>query len=184
MEIKLDYSSLINICFRIADNFDGVPTDFEKDPFIRWKPTFEKKERDFLYTNELQVIEDFNFYNVRLDRVRDLFVFSCYTGISFSDINKLTLDNILIGMDGKKWIFTSRNKTKTKVKIPLLDKALEIIDKYREHPMTEITGSLLPPITSNVKVNFYLMEIAELCDKEKLNLSYGQAHLCYHYNFG
>ncbi len=145
----------------------------DKDPFIRWKPIFEKKERGFLNPNELRIIEDFNFYNDRLDRVRDLFVFSCYTGISFSDINKLTLDNILIGLDDKKWIFTSRNKTKIKVKIPLLDKALEIIEKYQEHPITTITRSLLPPIT-NVKANLYLKEIAEFCDIKK-NLTFHMA---------
>jgi len=145
----------------------------DKDPFIRWKPTFERKERDFLNPNELKLIEDFNFYNDRLDRVRDLFVFSCYTGISFSDINDLTLNNIRIGLDGQQWIFTLRNKTKTKVKIPLLDKALEIIGKYQGHPMTEITQSLLPVIT-NVKVNLYLKEVADLCDIRK-NLTFHMA---------
>ena len=145
----------------------------EKDPFIRWKPTFQKKERDFLNLNELKQIEDFNFHNDRLDRVRDLFVFSCYTGISFTDMNDLTKDNVRNGLDGQKWIFTSRNKTKAKVKIPLLDKALEILVKYDDHPMTEITQSLLPVIT-NVKVNLYLKEVADLCDIKK-NLTFHMA---------
>ena len=60
----------------------------EKDPFRRWKNTFQKKERDFLNLSELKQIEDLNFHNDRLDRVRDLFVFSCYTGISYVDIMK------------------------------------------------------------------------------------------------
>lgn len=145
----------------------------DKDPFIRWKPTFEKKERDFLNLNELKQIEDFNFHNDRLDRVRDLFVFSCYTGISFTDMNDLTKDNVRTGLDGQKWIFTARNKTKAKVKIPLLDTALEIIEKYHDHPMTEITQSLLPVIT-NVKVNLYLKEVADLCDIKK-NLTFHMA---------
>ncbi|WP_286760624.1 site-specific integrase [Salegentibacter sp. UBA1130] len=145
----------------------------EKDPFIRWKPTFQKKERDFLNLSELKQIEDFNFYNDRLDRVRDLFVFSCYTGISFTDMNDLTKDNVRNGLDGQKWLFTSRNKTKAKVKIPLLDKALEILEKYNEHPMTEISQSLLPVIT-NVKVNLYLKEVADLCDIKK-NLTFHMA---------
>lgn len=145
----------------------------DKDPFVRWKPTFEKKDRDFLNSNELKIIEDFIFHNERLDRVRDLFIFSCYTGISFSDINQLTKDNVRIGLDGQKWIFTFRNKTKTKVKIPLLDKALEFIEKYEHHPMTAIAGSLLPLIT-NVKVNFYLKEVAELCDIKR-NLTFHMA---------
>jgi site-specific recombinase XerD len=145
----------------------------EKDPFIRWKPTFQKKERDFLNLSELKQIEDFNFYNDRLDRVRDLFVFSCYTGISFTDMNDLTKDNVRNGLDGYKWLFTSRNKTKAKVKIPLLDKALEILEKYEDHPMTEISQSLLPVIT-NVKVNLYLKEVADLCDIKK-NLTFHMA---------
>ncbi|SKB80175.1 Site-specific recombinase XerD [Salegentibacter holothuriorum] len=145
----------------------------EKDPFIRWKPTFQKKERDFLNLSELKQIEDFYFHNDRLDRVRDLFVFSCYTGISFTDMNDLTKDNVRNGLDGQKWLFTSRNKTKAKVKIPLLDKALEILEKYNEHPMTEITQSLLPVIT-NVKVNLYLKEVADLCDIKK-NLTFHMA---------
>ena len=145
----------------------------DKDPFIRWRPTFEKRERDFLNPNELKLIEDFKFYNDRLDRVRDLFIFSCYTGISFSDINDLTENHIRTGLDGQKWIFTFRNKTKTKVKIPLLDKALEILEKYHEHPMTETTQSLLPLIT-NVKVNLYLKEVADLCDLKK-NLTFHMA---------
>jgi site-specific recombinase XerD len=145
----------------------------EKDPFIRWKPTFQKKERDFLNLSELKQIEDFNFHNDRLDRVRDLFVFSCYTGISFTDMNDLTKDNVRNGLDGQKCLFTSRNKTKAKVKIPLLDKALEILEKYDKHPMTEITQSLLPVIT-NVKVNLYLKEVADLCDIKK-NLTFHMA---------
>ncbi|MCL6218992.1 site-specific integrase [Zunongwangia pacifica] len=145
----------------------------DKDPFVRWKPTFEKKERDFLNINELKQIEDFEFYNDRLDRVRDLFVFSCYTGISFSDINDLNESNIRTGLDGQKWIFTLRNKTKTNVKIPLLEKPLKILVKYQSHPMTEITKSLLPIIT-NVKVNLFLKEVAELCDIQK-NLTFHMA---------
>ena len=145
----------------------------EKDPFIRWKPTFQKKERDFLNLSELIQIEDFNFHNDRLDRVRDLFVFSCYTGISFTDMNDLTKDHVRNGLDGQKWLFTSRNKTKAKVKIPLLDKALEILEKYEDHPMTEISQSLLPVIT-NVKVNLYLKEVADLCDIKK-NLTFHMA---------
>ena len=90
-------------------------------------------------------------------------------------MNDLTKDNVRNGMDGQKWIFTLRNKTKAKVKIPLLDKALEILEKYHEHPMTEITQSLLPAIT-NVKVNLYLKEVVDLCDIKK-NLTF---HMAWH----
>ena len=70
-----------------------------------------------------------NFAIDRLDRVRDLFVFSCYTGIAFVDIKNLTKKNVWIGDDeGNKWITTIRQKTKTKIKIPLLFRAEHILE--------------------------------------------------------
>ena len=128
----------------------------DKDPFIRWKPTFEKKQREHLTENELSNLETIQLFSERLDRVRD---FSCYTGISYADIIRLTPSNISIGIEGEKWIITSRQKTKTKIKIPLLDKAKEILIKYENHPITIHSRTLLPVI-SNEKVNVYLKEIA------------------------
>ncbi|MEZ4801700.1 MAG: site-specific integrase [Gelidibacter sp.] len=144
-----------------------------KDPFVRWKPTFERKEREFLSENELSNMETFEFDMERLDRVRDLFVFSCYTGISYVDIMNLTSDNIVLGMDGDNWIFTKRQKTKASVKVPLLEKAQLIIEKYKEHPMTLVTNSLLPIIT-NEKLNIYLKEVAHYVGIKK-NLTFHMA---------
>jgi site-specific recombinase XerD len=145
----------------------------DKDPFRRWKTTFEKREREFLSPNELSNLETYEFPLERLDRVRDLFVFSCYTGISYVDIMGLTLVHISMGIDGNNWIFTKRQKTKTPIKIPLLDPALELIKKYANHPVTQITGSLLPIIT-NEKLNVYLKEVAILCGIKK-NLTFHMA---------
>jgi site-specific recombinase XerD len=145
----------------------------DKDPFRRWKTTFEKREREFLSVNELSNLETYVFPIERLDRVRDLFVFSCYTGISYVDIMGLSLVNISMGIDGNNWIFTKRQKTKTPIKIPLLDPALELIKKYANHPVTQITGSLLPIIT-NEKLNVYLKEVAILCGIKK-NLTFHMA---------
>lgn len=142
----------------------------DRDPFVRWKPTFEKKQREFLSENELSNLESYRFPLERLDRVRDLFVFSCYTGISYADLIKLTQDNIHIGIDGGKWIITTRQKTKTPVKVPLLDKAQELIDKYDGHPITQVTETLLPVIT-NEKLNLYLKEVADACGIRK-NLTF------------
>ena len=72
----------------------------DKDPFRRWKMTFEKKERDFLTVNDLCNIETYEFPIERLERVRDLFLFSCYTGMCYADIRNLKDDKILVGMDG------------------------------------------------------------------------------------
>ncbi|MDC6367347.1 MULTISPECIES: site-specific integrase [Flavobacteriaceae] len=145
----------------------------DKDPFVRWKPTFETKQREFLSANELSNLETYTFPLERLDRVRDLFVFSCYTGISYADIIKLTVDNIVLGMDGSKWIYTKRQKTKTPVKIPLLDKAESIIEKYAENPITIVSETLLPVLT-NEKINLYLKEIADAVGIKK-NLTFHMA---------
>ncbi len=145
----------------------------QKDPFIRWKPTFEKTNREFLSDNELSNLETYDFISDRLERVRDLFVFSCYTGISYSDIMKLTKDNIHLGIDGNNWIITKRQKTKITVKIPILEKAQQLINKYSSHPITQVTGTLLPVIT-NEKLNAYLKEVANFSGIQK-NLTFHMA---------
>lgn len=82
----------------------------DKDPFIRFKSTFEKKRREFLSENELILLEDFKSSIDRLNIVRDLFLFSCYTGVSYVDLNNLTLNNIVMDTEGKQWIETKRKK--------------------------------------------------------------------------
>ncbi|MBP0904315.1 site-specific integrase [Mariniflexile gromovii] len=145
----------------------------DKDPFMRWKPTWEKKERQFLSENELSNLETYYFPIDRLERVRDLFVFSCYTGISYANIIALNDSNIVKGIDGNNWVISKRQKTKTPIKVPLLDKAEELIEKYKEHPMTEITETLFPVIT-NEKLNLYLKEVADACGIKK-NLTFHMA---------
>ncbi len=145
----------------------------DSDPFIRWKPTYEKREHPFLTENELSNIETYHLPIAQLERVRDLFIFSCCTGIAYIDIMNLTNDNILKGIDGNDWIFTNRQKTKSPVKVPLRRKAKELLIKYQGHPIAEITGTLFPVIT-NEKVNLYLKEIAEACGLKK-NLTFHMA---------
>ncbi|MBO0341758.1 site-specific integrase [Flagellimonas profundi] len=145
----------------------------DRDPFLRWKPTFEQKQREFLNANELNNVETYNFLMERLDRVRDLFVFSCYTGISYSDIMELTNNNLIVGADGNNWIVTKRLKTKTSVRVPLLKPAKKILAKYKEHPVTVHSGTLLPKLT-NEKINLYLKEIADAVGIKK-NLTFHMA---------
>ncbi len=145
----------------------------DRDPFVRWKPTYEKRERGFLSENELSNLESYYFPIERLERVRDLFVFSCYTGISYADIITLNHLNILIGIDGNNWIVSKRQKTRMPIKVPLLDKAQELINKYQDHPMSVITETLFPVIT-NEKLNLYLKEIADACGIKK-NLTFHMA---------
>ncbi len=141
-----------------------------RDPFVRFKSSFEKREREFLSEGELLRLEEFSSPIERLNIVRDLFVFSCYTGISYIDLNKLTRDNIVKGIDGSEWLITKRQKTKTSIKIPLLDKAAELIFKYQNHPRVIANNGILPRL-SNQRINAYLKEIADLC-KIKKNLTF------------
>lgn len=140
------------------------------DPFLNYKLKFEKVQRCFLLIDELLTIEEKEFKIERLRQVKDLFVFSCYTGLSYIDLVNLAPENITIGIDGSKWISTNRQKSKNPVKIPLLPKAIAIIEKYKMHPKVIHEGKLLPGM-SNQKLNTYLKEIADLCDIDK-NLTF------------
>ncbi len=93
-------------------------------------------------------------------------MFSCYTGYAYTDVKNLTHNNITTGIDGEKWIFTFRKKTKTKSNVPLLPKAQEIINKYKNHPEA-INKEKIFPIISNQKINAYLKEIADLAGIKK-----------------
>ncbi|TMU50782.1 site-specific integrase [Flagellimonas algicola] len=145
----------------------------EKDPFKKFKPQMEKREREFLTDQELLRIHNLKTPIERLSIVKDLFVFSCYTGISYSDIVSLTIDNLILGPDGKKWISAKRQKNGTPFKVPLLEPSLQLINKYLGHPRTKLSGTLLPRI-SNQKLNSYLKEIADLCEVSK-NLTFHMA---------
>ena len=144
-----------------------------RDPFVKFKSTMEKSERTFLTDEELQSIEELTSEINRINLVKDLFIFSCYTGIAYADIVKLTKDNILIGMDGSNWIVTKRQKTKTPVKIPILEKAQLLINKYQNNCRAAVTGTLFPML-SNQKINAYLKEIADVCGIKK-NLTFHMA---------
>ncbi|MEP5600838.1 MAG: site-specific integrase [Algibacter sp.] len=126
----------------------------EKNPFARYKLKFSKYERAFLSKTELEVLELGILKQENHIRTRDVFVFACYTGLSYIDVKLLTKKNIVRGIDGDYWIFTSREKTEKPVKVPLLDKAQAIIDKYEGR----LPDSLLP-VYSNQKINAYLKEI-------------------------
>lgn len=144
----------------------------EADPFVNFQRKQEKTHRTFLTNEELERIERKESDLERLERIRDIFIFSCYTGLAFVDIEKLTPDNLVIGIDGKKWIYTFRQKTDTKSNIPLLPTALKIIEKYSV-ASNRVTDKLLPVIT-NIKTNAYLKEIADICGIKK-NLTFHMA---------
>ncbi|MFL9485112.1 site-specific integrase [Chitinophagaceae bacterium LWZ2-11] len=145
----------------------------EKNPFAPYKAKQEKTHRTHLLASELKAIENITMKIARLEKVKDLFLFSCYTGLSYVDLEQLTGDNITIGVDGEKWIFTSRVKTGAPSNVPLLPQAIKIIEKYQDDLVCVKKGMLLPVI-SNMKTNAYLKEIADICGIKK-NLTFHMA---------
>jgi site-specific recombinase XerD len=138
----------------------------DKNPCSRYEGKMKEVERDFLTAEELNRIYNKRFSSERLTLVKDIFVFSCYTGLAYIDVKGLKKDHIAIGIDGEKWIFKNRQKTDTKSKIPVLPIAPEIIEKYAYHPKCLNEDNILPILT-NQKMNAYLKEIGDLCDISK-----------------
>jgi site-specific recombinase XerD len=136
------------------------------NPLDRYKGKLERVEKDYLTQEELNTIANKNFNSKRIEEVRDIFVFCCYTGLAYSDVLKITNEHIVLGINGKKQINIRRTKTDTIVKVPLLEPATEIIAKYKDHPNCQYSGHLLP-VKSNQKHNEYLKEIAEVCGCNK-----------------
>lgn len=133
-----------------------------KDPFYGFKLTSVPKNRGYLTAEELSVIEAKEFQNERLALVKDIFTFACYTGLRYSDVEKLTKENVIQGPDMRPWLNVSTTKTNEQCMIPLLPKALELIHKYANNPECCHKQRLLP-VRSNQKTNEYLKEIASLC---------------------
>ena len=137
-----------------------------KDPYIKYKGKIREVKRGYLSMEELTVLEAKVFSNERLEMVKDIFVFCCYTGLAYIDIKMLTIDQISMGIDGEQWVNTSRKKTGNGVDVPLLPAALRIIKKYNGHPAREIDRKVLP-VLSNQKMNAYLKEIGDICGLSK-----------------
>src|SRR6266542_986192 len=98
-----------------------------RNPFDSFKCSLKKVDRDILSMEEINLMQEKEFRIPRLAQVRDLFIFSCYTGLAYVDVMKLTPQNLAIGIDGESWLMTHRQKTEESVKIPLLPEAIEII---------------------------------------------------------
>jgi site-specific recombinase XerD len=137
-----------------------------KDPFVNYKAKVKEVIREFLNEEEIERLMNRKFVSERLELVRDIFVFSCFTGLAYIDVKQLTKNHVSFGIDGDKWIFTTRQKTETLSKIPILPIAQQMIDKYQNHPLSNNENRLLP-VLSNQKMNAYLKEIADVCGINK-----------------
>jgi site-specific recombinase XerD len=142
----------------------------QKDPFTGFKLAKKEIEWPFLTEQELQTIASKQFATERLNYVRDIFLFSCYTGLAYADVKKLKRSEVGLGVDGGKWIFTKRKKTDSSTRIPLLPTSLAILKKYSDHPQCVNEDKVLP-VLSNQKMNTYLKEIADVCEIRK-NLTF------------
>ncbi|MBJ6369842.1 site-specific integrase [Snuella sedimenti] len=140
------------------------------NPFALYQLKFEEFDCPYLEQFEVDSISSLYLENPSMCLVRDLFVFSCYTGLCYVEIKNLNKNDIVNGIDDGQWIMVRRQKSKTPVRLPLLDEAQEILEKYPNHAMAENNYSLLP-VLSNQKINEYLKEIAKLCHINK-NLTF------------
>ncbi len=135
----------------------------EKDPFLLYKPKAVNLDVVFLDNDELSVVEKYDFEQDRLVKVRDCFVFCCYTGLAYNEMDSLSIEHIVKGYDGKDWIKMNRKKTGKPLMIPILPTAQAILDKYAG------SDRLLPKL-SNQKFNKNLKEIGEILGiKKKLS---------------
>lgn len=149
-----NFKKIVHICIK-----NGW---LDRDPFVGFKMTKREVERPFLVQEELDNVINKQFMMPRMSQVRDIFIFCCYTGLAYADVEKLTREEVTTGIDGEKWIWTSRQKTDSTTRIPLLPPALEILDRYKDDPQCVNKRRLLP-VLSNQKMNTYLKEIADAC---------------------
>ena len=133
------------------------------DPFVNHHFHMEPVDRGFLTDEEILRVANKNLGIQRLELVRDIFIFSCFTGLAYIDVSNLTPDHI-VTMDDKQWIMTKRQKTSVETNVLLLDIPRAIIAKYSHKTYRD--GKLFPVLT-NQKTNSYLKEIADLCGIKK-----------------
>ena len=153
-------------CFKKFTNMALAKEWMRKNPFYGYKMEQDETDPVFLTYDELQAVMKKKFTIPRLELVRDIFVFACFTGLSFIDIKQLTAEHIVKDREGNFWIRKARQKTKNMCNIPLLDIPLAIIEKYKDNPKCQKQKVLLP-VPCNQKMNSYLKEISDLCGIHK-----------------
>ena len=135
------------------------------DPFANIKFHLDNVDLAFLTEEELNIMMTKEFKIERLQQVKDIYLFCCFTGLAFVDVKNLTYEDIE-DIHGKLWIKKKRQKTKNWCNIPLLEPAINIMNKYKDHPVC-ITSGLVLPVLTNQKMNAYLKEIADICGINK-----------------
>lgn len=153
--------------YKIVQRFKKVMMHAENEgmisrtPFALYKSVTVKKEVIYLTFEELQELETYTITQPRLNLVRNLFVFCCYTGLPYYEMSTLSAKNIERGFDKNLWLIVDRKKTDKSYRVPLLPKAVGIMREY-------LGGEgLIFPKLSNQKFNSYLKEIADIVGIEK-----------------
>jgi len=148
--------------FKKITNFCIKNNYITKDPFFGFKISFKKSNRVYVTNNELHTLQNITL-NSSLSKVRDIFLFACYTGLSYIDLYNLSLKNITKGIDNLQWIYVKRQKTNIPSNIPILPVAFSILKKYKKQKNI----NRIFPMISNQKMNKALKEIAYLCNFNK-----------------
>jgi len=165
--LKQKFNNSTTTCYKHYQRFTRVIHNamhkgyIDKYPFENYKIKLPRTKILYLTQEEIDLICQTNFKVERLNVIRDIFVFCIYTGLAYAEVESLTPDNITQGMDGELWLNIHRKKTKKDYQVPLFPKALEILDKYKSHPLCLKKGKCLA-VPSNVKYNAYLKEIADI----------------------
>ncbi|MCX2477434.1 site-specific integrase [Pedobacter sp. MC2016-05] len=140
-----NFGKIIRIC--LANEW------MTKNPFMNYKHKVKPVERQYLTDSEIKTIASKSMVSDRLEQIRDIFLFSCFTGLAYIDVKQLRPDDIIEGIDGEKWISIKRQKTNVPSRIPLLPTALFLIDRYKDNQLCEIVGTIFP-VCSNQKMNW------------------------------
>jgi site-specific recombinase XerD len=128
-------------------------------PFAGYVITRKKVDKGYLTEQELKRIIEKQFDSLRLEQVKDIFLFACYTGLSYIDIANIKESNIRQSFDQEMWLIGKRGKTGTTYNVPLFNIPLMILEKYKDR----FTDGRILPVISNQKLNSYLKEIADVC---------------------
>jgi len=129
--------------------------------FSIFKCLYTDPHHDWLTMHELERLIDTDFKEEKLNVIRDIFLFSSFTGLSYQEVYTLKPSDIIIGIDGKKWISKNRQKTGGDETLPLLPLPLQLLDKYKDHPLCVRRGRLLP-VPTNEHYNRCLKQISKM----------------------
>ena len=169
--LKTEMACSYNTATRFLQNLKRITTLamrhgwLAKDPFAGVNLSLKEVDRPYLTEAELNKLMEFQSPFERLNKVRDFFVFSCFTGLAYIDVKQLRRCEIEHN-EGNYWIRTRRQKTRARANIPLLNIPMEIIRKYSILEALQ-PEDLVLPMPSNQKINAYLKELADLCGISK-----------------